>query len=234
MRILLIFKSFILRRPRLIMVRKKRLVENGIYHVIQRAPGDELLFKSNKDRYVFIRFMKTILQQFNIKILSYSLMPNHIHIQLQIKSINLSKCMKRLFETYAIYFNRTYRRKGHVFYGVYRAVYCDSYFSTLVVSCYIHLNAYKARLVETPFDYQWDSLQSYVSERNQKSISSELVLTNLDSNAKIAKKKYKNLISKVATFRYKNIINNPEALEEFYKACSKKDLLFEIIGGPTS
>lgn len=223
-----------MRRSRLIMVKKKRLIENGIYHVIQRAPGNELLFKSNKDRNVFIKIMKTNLNLFDIKLYSYSLMPNHLHILLQIKNVNLSNCMKRLFESYAMYFNKTYQRKGHVFYGVYRAVHCFSYYSTLVVSCYIHLNAFKAQMVESPFDYKWDSLQSYISDNNQTFVSADTILRRLDSNTNIAKKKYKNLISKIASFKYNNVINNPEALEEFYKACSKKDFLFEIIGGPTS
>jgi len=205
-----------------VMVRKKYLVRDGIYHVIQRAPGDELLFKDNDDRYIFLRMMKNILPELNIDILAYALMPNHLHILLKIKELNLSKCMKQLFERYAAYFNKKYNRKGHVFYGVYRAVYCENLFAILVVSLYIHLNAFKANLVSNPFEYEWHSLNQYIGKNEDKLIMSQSVLSIINDNNEKAKKSYRKLMEKMTTFPYQSLIKKREALSAFYDECSKK------------
>ncbi len=205
-----------------VMVRKKYLVRDGIYHVIQRAPGDELLFKDNDDRHIFIYMMKSLLPKFNINILAYALMPNHLHILLKIKELNLSKCMKQLFERYASYFNNKYHRKGHVFYGVYRAVYCDNPFAILVVSFYIHLNAFKANLASNPFEYEWHSLNQYIGKGKDGFVMPQYVLSIINDNNAKAKKSYRKLMGKLSSFSYQSLIKKREALSTFYDECSKK------------
>jgi hypothetical protein len=55
--------------------------------------------------------------------------------------------MRRLLTGYAIYFNRRYRRSGHLFQNRYKSILCqeDAYLLELVR--YIHLNPLRAKLV---------------------------------------------------------------------------------------
>ena len=55
--------------------------------------------------------------------------------------------MRRLLTGYAIYFNRRYRRSGHLFQNRYKSILCqeDAYLLELVR--YIHLNPVRAKLV---------------------------------------------------------------------------------------
>ena len=56
--------------------------------------------------------------------------------------------MRRLLTGYAVYFNRRYRRYGHLFQNRYKSILCqeEPYFRELVR--YIHLNPLRAKLVE--------------------------------------------------------------------------------------
>ena len=212
-----------------LIVRKKIILSNSIYHVIQRAPGDELLFKSDKDRIDFLFLVKKIIPKFNIELLAYSLMPNHIHLLIKTKEPNLSLCMKSLFEQYAKLFNRRHNRKGHVFHGVYRAVYCDSNFASLIVSFYIHLNAYKAKIIKELFEYKWDSLNEYSTFQKNNITDSEIILKLLNENLESAKSIYRKMILSLSSTKQYNIADKKEAILKFYISCSKSMKVSEFM-----
>jgi REP element-mobilizing transposase RayT len=213
---------------RYVMVKRKYLKEKGIYHVIQRAPGNELLFKDDRDRVIFLRYMKSYLLKFDIQILAYALMPNHLHLLLKIEKINLSMCMKQLFERYACYFNNKHQRKGHVFYGVYRAVYCDNPFAVLIVSYYIHLNAFKAKIVNSPLDYKWHSLDIYLGRRTTKFLNFRFVLDFINKDLKTARNVYSKLINQICEIGYKDVAKYKDAISKFYDACSKRIRMIDL------
>lgn len=213
---------------RYVMVKRKKLTKGGIYHVIQRAPGDELLFKDDKDRHNFLKYMKYYIPKYEIQIFAYSLMPNHLHLLLKIDKVNLSKCMKRLFEKYACYFNRRHERKGHVFYGVYRAVHCDNPFAVLVVSFYIHLNAFKAKIVSNSSSYKWHSLDIYSGRRKARFVNYRFVLNLINGDLRSARNTYMKLINDVCSFQYMNITEYRNAMTKFYDICSKKIRMIDI------
>ena len=60
------------------------LNDDGIYHIYNRAVGNETLFRSEKQ---YLHFLKCIEKYLLPKtcIWSYSLMPNHFHLLIEIK-----------------------------------------------------------------------------------------------------------------------------------------------------
>lgn len=204
-----------------VMVKKKNIIPNQVYHIVQRAPGDELLFKDAHDRYTILFIIKKLLPEYNIHLISYSLMPNHIHMQLKIHGVNLSQCMKKIFEQYAFYFNRKYSRKGHVFYGVYRLIHCCTPFSVIAVSLYIHLNASKARLVNDPLEYKWHSLKLFLSNSDKKFIYPDYVLSLINEDKLKAKKIYEKYLYKTMELNYQNVLLNKKAVREFINDSEK-------------
>ena len=78
----------------------------------------------------------------------WALIPNHFHLLLRTGDAPLSHLMKRLLTGYAVNFNRTHKRYGHLFQNRYKSILCqeDSYLLELVR--YIHLNPIRARLVK--------------------------------------------------------------------------------------
>ncbi len=170
---------------------KQRIIfEGGTYHIIQRAPGKEILFVEDRDYLYFLRLLKEIVERFNLELYAFALLPNHLHILLSIQQKNLSQAMKKLFERYAEYFNKKYERKGHVFCGRYRAGLCNDEAYFLAAASYIHLNPYKAGLCDNFNDYRWSSLGLYKNSSKKSFINCQKVLSFFDSDMEKAKKKY--------------------------------------------
>jgi len=204
-------------------------VKGGIYHVTQRAPGKEKLFLEANDYLKFIAILKDCSEAFDLEIFSFSLLPNHLHVLLRIKEENLPKAMKSLFEKYAMYFNNKYQRKGHVFCGVYRASFCEDENYLLTISVYIHLNSYKARLVKSPFNYKWHSLDIYVKDIRSSFIKKDIVLNLLHSELKKARNIYREIIKQGVSLKWTNIIEKADAAKNFCKDFAKwvKEKIFE-------
>ena len=198
-----------------IMAARKIILEEGIYHITQRAPGREVLFLEENDYLIFLFLLKKVKKEFNLSIFCFSLLTNHLHILLKIKERNLDKAMKGLFQSYAQYFNKKYQRKGHVFCGVYRASFCSTDSYLLVASLYIHLNAYKANLSKTPFLYRWHSLDVYIKQIRSDLIDRKLILNLISSSLGDAKKIYKKLIEGSCDVEFKNVIEDKIAVKLF-------------------
>lgn len=174
---------------------KKRIIfEGAIYHVTQRAPGRELVFVGEGDYLKFLSILKKCVKNFNLNLFCFTLMPNHLHLMLKIKKKNLSEAMMYLFQNYAIYYNRKYKRKGHVFCGRYRASLCNDEIYLLAASIYIHLNPYKAGLTEHFDDYRWGSLSLYTRRTKNTFVNFKSVLSILDIDIKKARQKYRRML----------------------------------------
>jgi len=171
----------------------------GVYHVIQRAPGQELLFREKGDYFHFQRLLSQTSKNFGVSFICFSLLPNHVHLLLQLTEKNLSNSMKHLFESYAMHFNKKYSRKGHVFFGPFRAMVCDSDSYLLAASVYIHLNAFRAGLCETFDGYGWDSMDLFLSScAKDKLVKPNLVLSQLNEDRSLACQEYQKILREAA------------------------------------
>jgi len=203
------------------------IIEGGIYHIIQRASGKDILFVEDKDFLYFIYLLKEIKERFSLDIFCFSLMPNHIHLLLRINKSNLSEAMKSLFEKYAIYFNNKYQRKGHLFYGKYRAFLCQSDEYLITASVYIHLNPYKAGLVNTPEEYRWSSLAVYLNPPRKTFLNYSYILNFLSSDIKRSSFLYRKMLNSVGKLKFKNIYEDYKFIEKLLLSVKEK---FERLG----
>lgn len=157
------------------MINKKEIYEGAIYHITQRAPGNEKIFINEEDRLYFLKLLKHMGKNYKVHVIAFALMPNHVHLLVRIYKKNLPEAMKYLFQRYAQAYNSKYKRKGHVFCGVYRATLVDSDSYLLTVSIYIHLNPYKAMLVDDPLSSRWTSVGVYVNKITNSFIKNNYV-----------------------------------------------------------
>lgn len=170
--------------------RQRIVFEGGIYHITQRAPGREVLFIEDGDYLYLLKLLKETVKKYDLALYAFALLPNHLHLLLSIQERNLSQAMKKLFERYAIYFNKKYERKGHVFCGRYRASLCNDANYFLAASIYIHLNAYRAGLCENVDDYRWHSLGLYQVNSRKSFVNPRKVLSTIDSDIEKAQVSY--------------------------------------------
>jgi putative transposase len=203
--------------------RRKIVVENGIYHIIQRAPGIDILFLDEEDYNCMFNLLKNTARQFNLKLLAFAFLPNHIHLLVQISEPNLSEAMHSLFTRYAMYFNEKYKRKGHVFGSIYKAFLClnDSYLITL--SVYIHLNPIKAKLSNNIYDYNWSSLKYYLPPVIKNPfIWNRAVLSLFGEDINSAAQKYKELLEECVRIKGWSPILEKKFLYKFRMKVIKK------------
>jgi hypothetical protein len=93
-------------------------------------------------------------------------MSNHYHLLLEITSPNLSKFMQQLNMNYSIYFNKKYKRSGHLWQGRFKSWYVtdEAYLYTLM--CYIEQNPIKANMVKDIKEYPYSSYHYFLNYKN--------------------------------------------------------------------
>ena len=131
------------------MPRKARIDAPGaLHHIIVRGIERRKIFRDDSDRYNFIERLGSIIEETCTECFAWALIPNHFHLLLRTGSHPVANVMRRLLTGHAIYFNRRYRRHGHLFQNRYKSILCqeDAYLLELVR--YIHLNPLRARLVQ--------------------------------------------------------------------------------------
>ena len=110
-------------------------------------------------------------------------MPNHVHLLVESGSAPLGKFMQGLQQSYTQYFNRRYRKVGHLFQGRYRAIICDKEKYLLALLRYIHLNPVRARLAKRPEGYVHSGHRSYLKNSTAKIIDTRPVLALLGAQS---------------------------------------------------
>ncbi|MBU0531852.1 MAG: transposase [Candidatus Uhrbacteria bacterium] len=134
---------------------------NGYYHVFNRGVDKRKIYIDLADYQRFLTIME-VLNDYNfrpnnsiskmylelklpkkpyVRILSYSLMPNHYHFQLEQQLENgMSTFMARLGNSYTKYFNTKYDRKGRLFESSFKSIEITTDDYLLNLTRYIHLN----------------------------------------------------------------------------------------------
>lgn len=127
-----------------------------IYHVMCRSISEFNLFRDEDDKHYYLGLLKKYTGKFQCKIYAYCLMDSHLHMHLDPKGYDISKFMHCVNLSYVAYYNRKYKRHGHVLQGRFesRVISSDAY--NLAVSAYIHNNAkdvegYNGRVHLYPF-----------------------------------------------------------------------------------
>ena len=199
-------------------------------HLTQRAAGADLLFHEDDDYLEFLGRMKRVAQDFQLEILSFACMPNHIHIQLFQAENNLPEAMRELFGRFARRQNTKYHRKGHLFCGPYRQAACFDDIYALAVSLYIHLNPVKAGLAENPFAYRWSSCALYAKEDPPNSfVNPRKILGILSDHHGRAVKSYKKLLFDGIAINAGDVLEDQEAMHRFQAQISKLSSFKQVL-----
>ena len=130
------------------------------YHVTQHGLEDRRIFRDDADRETFIRFLRDELGRSRWACLAYALMSTHYHLLMRIDEATLSSGFQRLNGRYAQAFNHRWGRRGHLFERRFRDVLVESDSHRYEVMRYIHLNATRANMCDTPEDHVWSDYGS--------------------------------------------------------------------------
>jgi putative transposase len=148
-----------------------------VYHVLNRANARVAIFDNDRDFKTFEVILEEAVVMFDMRLLSYCIMPNHWHLVLYPKNDgDLAKFMSWLSNTHT---RRWHLEKhtvgeGHLYQGRYKSFICqnDKHFITLVH--YVEQNALKAHLIDKAENWRWSSVWRRVNGNNkQKKILSD-------------------------------------------------------------
>ncbi|MBQ6132797.1 MAG: transposase [Lachnospiraceae bacterium] len=134
----------------------------GVYHVVTRGIGKQLLFEDDNDYYYFLRIMYKYKIEQGSKIYCYCLMDNHVHLLIYDSNGSIDQLMKKVGVSYAAYYNHKYDRIGTLFQDRFKSepVEDERYFRT--VFRYILQNPEKAHICSTE-KYLWSSYKEFES-----------------------------------------------------------------------
>ncbi len=147
------------------MTTKRIIIEDGIYHIIQKGVEDRDIFLDIEDYKFYLKELKEGLNIYQISLLSYALLKNHLHLLVKIKDKNLSSFMHKINNNYAHYFNDKYFRRGHLFASRYKSILVkdDAHFLTLIR--YINLNPF-SNFEREKYNYRWCSYNEIIKHKS--------------------------------------------------------------------
>lgn len=191
-------------------IKRPQFINGEIYHVIVRGIAGQKTFLEEKDylRYLtslyFFNNKEIIFSPFRdfssiarevipsrapalikerdilVEILSFCLMPNHIHLLIrQVSDGGISLFLQKM-GGYSSYFNKKYQRFGSLFQRPFKAIHMKTEDQLLVVMNYIHLNPVDLiefnwrkegvlnpqKVIEFLESFTWSSYPHYLGENN--------------------------------------------------------------------
>ncbi len=192
------------------MPRKARAeVEGGLYHVITRGNNRRKIFNSAADYEKFLSLLAIQKIKLPFFLYAYCLMSNHVHLLVERQAHTIGQIMHRLLTGYSQYYNRRYRRVGHLLQGRHKAILCqsDRYLSELVR--YIHLNPVRAKMVVRPEEYQYSGHRAYLGLEPAGIVDVDPVLRHFGVKKEVAREKYRQFVAAGMKYGHR---------EEFYAA----------------
>jgi REP element-mobilizing transposase RayT len=141
--------------------------------VISRGNQRQRVFRDDQDHRRFETLLSEAIKGHWLTLYAYVLMPNHFHMLLEVSRAPLSRAMQSLLYRYTYYYNRRYRKVGHLFQGRYKAILCDRDNYLMELIRYLHLNPVRAGMVKDPRRYRWSSHGEYLRGRSDHGIAVE-------------------------------------------------------------
>lgn len=148
------------------MPRLSRTVFAGIpHHITQRGNRREDIFFADEDREAYLTWLQEYCEKFEVEILAYCLMTNHIHlVAVPTRDDGLQSVLKPLHMRYAQRINRARGWKGHLWQGRFFSSPLDDAYLRAAVR-YVERNPVRAGMARHAEDYRWSSAASHCGKR---------------------------------------------------------------------
>jgi len=147
------------------MARSPRIDFAGFHHIINRGVARTDIYLCSDDKYKFLEILCKTCKVYRVNVQDYCLMDNHYHLLIELTEENLSLFMRQINSNYAIYFNKKYKRSGHLWQGRYKSYYIvsESYLFTLYK--YIEQNPIQAKISEHIGQYEFTLLATLLQNK---------------------------------------------------------------------
>ena len=174
------------------MPRTARIVAEGFpHHITQRGNYRQNVFDNPTDMTKYFEFISMYTNKYNVKILSYCLMNNHVHfIVIPEKTDSISKAFNRAHFRYSQYYNKKKNIKGHLWQGRFYSCVIDKDEAYLLAAMkYVERNPVRAKIAKKPWEWKWSSAGYHTGEGE-----SDLNVAEIGEFTGINEKEWKKII----------------------------------------
>jgi putative transposase len=176
------------------MARIKRTDVGGeVYHVWNRSNSRMQIFTTDEDYKLFEHLLEEAVGKFNVRLLAYSIMPNHWHLILYPRyDGDLAKFMSWLTNTHTRRWHVTKKSigHGHLYQGRYKSFICQQDAHFISIASYVEGKAKRAKLVKSAQAWRWSSLY----RRNKRGANKKSFLSAWPTNIP---KNYLSIVNKM-------------------------------------
>jgi putative transposase len=153
------------------MPRTARIVVKGSpHHVTQRGINKQKIFLDVEDYCAYSKLFEKNREKYDLDVITYCLMPNHVHFSLIPKEEDsLAKLFRSCHMLHSQHFNRKYERKGHLWQCRFYSCPMDERHSYLAAR-YIENNPVRSDLVKDPEEWEWSSARVHLLGDYDRSI----------------------------------------------------------------
>lgn len=131
------------------------LAAETMNHVTQHATGVDCFCLDDFDRNAAVDIVARTVKRYQLVLIDYCVMTNHVHLLLLAPNGNLPRAMQYLWARLAERYNRRHDRKGHLVRARYGAKPVKDEEQYLSTRAYIAMNPVKAGLCERPEQWRW-------------------------------------------------------------------------------
>lgn len=190
--------------------------KSGCYHIIIRGNERKNIFYDDEDRQKFIEIINNKKQGKLFYLYAFCLMNNHVHMMLGEGVEDVARVMKRITVSYVCYFNKKYKRIGHLFQGRFKSEGVEDERYALSLVRYIHQNPLKAKMVKALKDYKWSSYSSYLDEENYFNpiLDRDIILGMFSNDMATAKKEYERYMNEETNDSFLDLQEDKEIIDK--------------------
>ena len=139
----------------------RTVFSNVPHHVTQRGNRREDVFFKEADRLAYLEWLAQYCKKWQVEVLAYCLMTNHIHLVLKPNTEEgLQRVLKPLHMRYAQRVNKSKNWKGHVWQGRFFSSPLDDAYTWAAIR-YVERNPVRAGMVEKAESYPWSSAAAH-------------------------------------------------------------------------
>jgi len=141
---------------------KTPIEKDRYYHLYNRGNNHDLLFYKEPNYHYFLKRYSDFLSD-HVSTYAYCLLPNHFHLLIKTNTHDVSKQLRRLFQSFALSINKQENRSGSLFTKYFRRILVkdNEYLKYLIF--YIHYNPEKHHTCNNFKEYKHSSYQSLLS-----------------------------------------------------------------------
>ena len=138
----------------------------GYYHLFNRGARRITIFREEKNYLFVLLSIKKYLEEFDLSMIPYCLMPNHYHFLVrQNGDVKAGLLPQRVFNSYTKAYNKIYDHCGTLFERRYQAIHIDNDSYSRHLCRYIHANPVKDGMAIAPEYWSFSNYQEWIGKR---------------------------------------------------------------------